>query len=78
MSYTLSITMIAKTIVKKWGNSLGLIIPNKIAREENIKPEDEVIVDIKKRQNIMKLFGSLKLKRSSQEMKDEARQGWES
>ena len=70
--------MITKTIVKKWGNSLGLIIPNKIAIGENIKPEDEVIVDIKKRQNIMKLFGGLKLKRSSQKMKDEARQGWES
>ena len=59
--------------VKKWGHSLGLVIPNQIVKIENIKPEDEVIVDITKRQDIMKLFGSLKLKNSAQQMKDEFR-----
>ena len=29
------------------------------------------------KKNIMSLFGSIKLKRSSQEMKDEAREGWD-
>lgn len=65
--------MKTKTLVKQWGNSLGLIIPCEIVRHENIKSDDEVIVDITKRQDIMKLFGSLKLKKSSQQMKDEFR-----
>ena len=32
---------------------------------------------MKKKTDVMKLFGSIKLKRSSQEMKDEAREGWD-
>ncbi len=68
--------MQTKTIVKEWGNSLGIIIPKEIVRQEHIKPKDEVVVDIKKKKDLMKLFGSLKLKRTAQEMKDEGRKGW--
>ena len=33
--------------------------------------------EIRKKIDVMKLFGSIKLKRSSQEMKNEAREGWD-
>ena len=63
--------------VKKWGNSLGLIIPESLVKKEGIKLQDEVMVDIRKKQDIMKLFGSLKMKKSSQALKDEGRALWE-
>lgn len=65
-----------KTKLKEWGNSIGLIVPKEIIAENNLKVNDEVIIEIRKKNEIMKLFGSLKLKRSSQNIKDEARNGW--
>jgi len=65
--------MKTKAIAKKWGNSLGLIIPNELIKKENIKQNDELFIDISKKQNIMHLFGSLKLKESAQQFKDELR-----
>ena len=64
------------TQVKEWGHSLGLIVPSNIVKQEKLKINDEVIIEIRKKTNVMNLFGSLKLKRSSQEMKDEIREGW--
>ena len=34
---------------KQWGNSIGLIIPKDVAKEKGINAEDEVLVDIKKK-----------------------------
>ena len=65
------------TQIKEWGHSLGLIVPSEIVKQENLKVNDDIIIDIRKKTDVMKLFGSLKLKRSSQEMKDEARRGWD-
>ena len=31
-----------KAKTKKWGNSIGVLIPKEIVREENIKPDQEV------------------------------------
>jgi antitoxin component of MazEF toxin-antitoxin module len=36
---------------KKWGNSLGVIIPKEIIDKENITIEDEVIMNIEKKKN---------------------------
>lgn len=35
-----------KAKTKKWGNSVGIIIPKEIVREENIKSNQEVILMI--------------------------------
>ena len=46
--------------VKQIGNSVGIIIPKGIANGMNLKPETEVVVDIKKKSNVLKeLFGAL-------------------
>ena len=43
---------------KKWGNSIGLIIPKSEFRKMNIKENQEVIVEITKKGNPLKeLFG---------------------
>ena len=68
--------METKTIIKEWGNSLGIIIPKEIVIEEKLKPKDEVIIDIKKKSDIMKFFGKAKFKQTAQELKDKGRKGW--
>ena len=46
--------------VRQIGNSVGIIIPKGIADGMNLKPETEVVVDIKKKSNVLKeLFGAL-------------------
>jgi hypothetical protein len=59
---------------KVWGNSLGIIIPKNIAKKENISPDTEIIVEIKKENPIKEIFGSLKgWKIDSQKIKDDLR-----
>ncbi|MBI3412658.1 MAG: AbrB/MazE/SpoVT family DNA-binding domain-containing protein [Candidatus Aenigmarchaeota archaeon] len=66
-----------QSTVKKWGSSLGVIIPSGLARQERIQEGDEVIIEIKKKKTIRELFGSMKnLKIDSQRMKDEIRKEW--
>ena len=46
--------------IKQIGNSVGIIIPKEVAKGMNLKPETEVVVDIKKKGNILKeLFGAM-------------------
>ena len=70
-----------QTVVKsrKWGNSVGIAIPNEIVERERIKPGEELIVDIRRKRDVnelQKLFGSVRFKKSAQEIKDELRRGW--
>ncbi len=68
-----------KVCARKWGDSLGIVIPRKIVEEEKIRPEKEITVCvIGKQPDLRKIFGSLKgWKKSAQQLKDEARAGWE-
>ncbi len=64
----------AKT--RRWGNSIGVIIPRNIAEKEHIKENQAIDILIVKRTNALKeTFGMLgnRLKKSSQEIKDELR-----
>jgi antitoxin component of MazEF toxin-antitoxin module len=65
-----------KTIVRPWGSSLGIILPKEMVHSENLKPREEVFIEIIKKQDISQLFGTLKSKKSAQELKNEARKGW--
>ena len=64
-------------VARKWGNSIGITIPNKVIEKEKIKPNDKVVVSIQKAKSIESLFGTLKTKKTAQELKDEARKGWD-
>jgi len=61
--------------VKKWGNSLGIVIPKEQLNMDKLKEEDEVyIIAIKKNNTLKETFGILKGKiRSGQEAKDISR-----
>ena len=62
---------------KKWGNSVGIILPKEILEAEQIKGEHEkLFVLVRKQDKTMKeTFGALKgrLKKPTQQLKDEIR-----
>ena len=51
---------IVKCQTKKWGNSIGVLLPKKFVSEHDIKPHQEVIFEIKdKKSNVLReLFGA--------------------
>jgi len=47
--------------IKKWGNSYGILIPKKDMVDMDLKEDQEVILDITKKENPLKeLFGFAK------------------
>lgn len=64
---------------KKWGNSIGVVIPMGAANKLNLHPEEAVVIEITKKENVLKeLFGALKSKKSAEQMIKEARKDLES
>ena len=63
-------------IARKWGDSIGFIVPKEVVENEKIKPNSKVKFEIIKVSDISDTFGKLKRKISGQEFKDRARSGW--
>ena len=64
---------------KKWGNSIGIVIPMEIAEKLNIKPEEGIIIEIEKKNNVLKeLFGAMKSKKATEDILKDARKELES
>ena len=68
-----------KTKAKRWGSSIGIIIPKEVVEAKKIRENDEIIIEIKNRPLAKEFFGIFKgqIKKSAQELKDEARRGWD-
>ena len=68
-----------KAVPKKWGNSLGVTIPSEIIKSENLKMNKEAIFLVMKdnRNNIKKMFGTLKIKKPTQQIMDEIDEGYD-
>ena len=68
-----------EAIPKKWGNSLGIVIPKNIAKKEGITPEKKVTVmlRIEDENPLKELFGTLKFKKTTDELMREIDEGWE-
>ncbi len=64
------------TRIKKIGNSLGIIIPKEEADREKIKEGDLVEVEVLRCINLEEMFGSVKFRKTAQELKDEMRREW--
>ncbi|MBI3035233.1 AbrB/MazE/SpoVT family DNA-binding domain-containing protein [Candidatus Woesearchaeota archaeon] len=59
---------------RKWGSSIGMVIPKKIAKELKIRENQDVIVDIKPKENPLKeLFGSGKFSKPTEQILKEIR-----
>ncbi|MFH1649057.1 MAG: AbrB/MazE/SpoVT family DNA-binding domain-containing protein [Candidatus Woesearchaeota archaeon] len=63
--------------VRKWGNSLGVILPKELVEEENLKEGKIIHIRVLKPANLSSLFGSMKTGMTGQEFKDMVRAGWE-
>ena len=62
-----------ETKTKKWGSSLGIIIPQEIVKKERWREGQEIRIDIlsKKKTTGADIFGKLKFKKSIQVLLDE-------
>lgn len=66
----------AELKVRKIGNSLGVIFPQELVKEKKIRENETVFVNVAKKGDLSRLFGSHKFKESAQQIKDELRKGW--
>ena len=65
-------------VVKRWGNSFGIVLPRDLVRERRLVENEIVEIEITRTvPPPSSLFGTLKTKRSTQKMKDEMRDGWD-
>ncbi|MBI2550101.1 AbrB/MazE/SpoVT family DNA-binding domain-containing protein [Candidatus Woesearchaeota archaeon] len=69
--------MAIEVVLKRWGNSIGVVLPKELIDKEKLKENEKVLIEVVKEADLTKLFGSLKRKMSGQEFKDMVRQGWE-
>jgi len=71
--------MVIQTKTKRWGNSIGIIIPSETVEKLNIKPEDEVVIEIEKKGNVLReMFGTMKSKKTARQIVNETRRELES
>ncbi len=64
--------IISKT--RKWGSSLGVIIPKEVVKGLKLKENQDVVIDIKPKENPLKeLFGSVKLSKPTEQILKEIR-----
>ena len=67
-----------KAKARKWGSSIAVVLPKALVDEAGIKPNETVVIDVKKSIKVKDVFGMFpEWKRSAQEVKDEVRKGWE-
>ncbi len=68
--------MAIEAVVRKWGNSVGVILPKELVERESLKENEKVLLEVVKEANLEGIFGSLKRKMSGQEFKNMVREGW--
>ncbi len=64
--------------IKKWGNSLGAVLPSELVEEQHLKENQKVLIEVVNKADLTEMFGSLKSKVPAQKFKDMVRAGWES
>jgi len=70
--------MITKTTTKKWGNSLGVVLPRETVIDMNLKEGEIITLEITKKENVLReLFGNLKFKKSTEQLLKEVRKDLE-
>jgi len=65
-----------QVVVKRIGNSLGVLIPKEMVEKTGIREGDTVEIEVTRRVNLREMFGAVKFSKSSQELKDELREEW--
>jgi antitoxin component of MazEF toxin-antitoxin module len=68
--------MVAKTKVRCWGNSLGIVLPKALVDEQELKEGEEVEITVHKVSDVRSLRGKYPFKDLQCE-KDEMKRSWE-
>ncbi|MSR86270.1 AbrB/MazE/SpoVT family DNA-binding domain-containing protein [Candidatus Woesearchaeota archaeon] len=64
---------------KKWGNSLGIVLPADVVKTEHLKPGEEVVVKIERKHNVLKeMFGAVTFKEPPEKIIKNMRKEWDS
>jgi antitoxin component of MazEF toxin-antitoxin module len=64
--------VIVKT--KKWGNSIGVVIPADVVTQMGLKAGQEISIDVKKSDNVLKgMFGAGKFSKDTETLLKETR-----
>ncbi len=71
--------MATETIVKKWGNSLGVVLPKDLVEQQHLHEHDKISILVVKEADLSSSYGSMKgkFKMSGQQFKDMVRKGWD-
>lgn len=68
--------MLAKA--KKWGNSIGLVIPAEVVKKERIRSGDTIELVVRRRvPRLEELGGTLKLRHNLEDLLREMEEGWD-
>jgi len=65
-----------QAVVKRIGNSLGVLIPKEVVERTGIREGDSVEIQLTRKVNLREMFGAASFTKSSQELKDELREEW--
>jgi len=68
--------MAESVTVRKWGNSLGVVLPKGIVEVQGIQEDETILIEVVKKADLTKIFGSQKRVMSGQAFKDMVRKGW--
>ena len=69
--------MAVEVIVKKWGNSMGIVLPKEIVESKNLKENDKIRLEIVKEADLTPIWGLIKKRKmNGQQFKDMVRKGW--
>ena len=69
--------MATEAVVRKWGSSMGIVLPKEVVKRQGLREHDKVLVEVVKEADLSKIFGSIKRSLSGQQFKDSVRKGWE-
>lgn len=69
--------MATEVTAKKWGNSLGIVLPKELVDKEHLHEDDTFLIQVVKEADLSDIFGSLPRKMSGQAFKDMVKKGWE-
>ena len=71
--------MAVQVKTRQWGHSIGIVIPSETVEKLKIKPDEEVIVEIKKKEPVLReLWGAFKFKKPGRQLVKEVRRDLES
>jgi len=69
--------VLVECTAKRWGSSIGIVIPRKVIEDQHISENEKILVDVRKKRLGKEFFGILQdWKRPTEDIVKEMRKGW--